>query len=162
MNCHYGGNWAWQFWTPGAGWLASYFYDYYRYTGDQTFLADRAIPLMKEIAVFYEDFLIERDANGFILYRPSYSPEVGGLLVSDNSTMDLAVARELLTNLINACEELNVEQEHIGTWRTLLERLPPYQIGPDGDLSEWADGSFRHAYNHRHHSPFYPLFRSFE
>ncbi|MBC8869496.1 MAG: glycoside hydrolase N-terminal domain-containing protein [Planctomycetes bacterium] len=162
LNSHYGGNWAWQFWTPGAGWLASYFYDYYRYTGDQTFLADRAIPLMKEIAVFYEDFLIEQDANGFILYRPSYSPEVGGLLASDNSTMDLAVARELLTNLINACEELNVEQEHIGTWRTLLQRLPPYQIGPNGDLSEWADGSFRHAYDHRHHSPFYPLFRSFE
>jgi len=162
LNCHYGGNWAWQYWTPGAGWLASYFYDYYRYTGDQTFLADRAIPLMKEIALFYEDFLIEQDANGFILYRPSYSPEVGGLLVSDNSTVDLAVARELLTNLINACEELNVEQEHIGTWRALLGRLPPYQIGPNGDLSEWADGSFRHAYNHRHHSPFYPLFRSFE
>ena len=40
--------------------------------------------------------------------------------------------------------------------------MPPYQIGPDGDLAEWADGSFRHAYNHRHHSPFYPLFRSFE
>ncbi len=162
LNCHYGGNWAWQFWTPGAGWLASYFYDYYRYTGDKTFLAERAVPLMKEIALFYEDFLIEQDTNGLILYRPSYSPEVGGLLASDNSTMDLAVARELLTNLIAACEELDVEREHVGRWRALLERLPPYQIGPEGDLSEWADGSFRHAYNHRHHSPFYPIFRSFE
>ena len=78
LNCHYGGNWAWQYWTPGAGWLASYFYDYYRYTGDKAFLADRAIPLMKEIAVFYEDFLIEQDANGLSsIGRPTRPRSVG-------------------------------------------------------------------------------------
>jgi hypothetical protein len=162
LICHYSSNLAWQYWTAGAGWLASYFYDYYRYTGDQTFLADRAIPLMKEIALFYEDFLIERDGNGFILYRPSFSPEVGGLLPSDNSTFDVAIAKELLTNLIASCEELEIEKENVAKWRTMLKAMPPYQIGPGGDLAEWADGSFRHAYNHRHHSPFYPLFRSFE
>jgi len=162
LNSHYGGSWAWQFWTPGAGWLASYFYDYYRYTGDRTFLANRAIPLMKEVALFYEDFLIEKDASGRYIFRPSLSPEVGSLLISDNSTLDIAVAKELLTNLIAACEELRIERENVGRWRAMLEKMPPYQIGPDGDLAEWADGSFRHLYNHRHHSPFYPLFRSFE
>ena len=162
LNCHYGGNWAWQYWTPGAGWLASYFYDYYRFTGDRDFLATRAVPLMKEIALFYEDFLVDKDANGHILYRPSYSPEVGALLCSDNSTMDIAVAKELLTNLIAACEELRIERNQVAKWRAMLKRMPPYQVGPEGDLAEWADGSFRHAYNHRHHSPFYPIFRSFE
>ncbi len=162
LNLHYGGGWAFQFWTPGAGWLASYFYDYYRYTGDRAFLANRAIPLMKEIALFYEDFLVEKDASGHYIYRPSFSPEVGGLLISDNSTFDIAIAKELLTNLIAACEELQIEQENVGKWRAMLQRMPPYQIGPDGDLAEWADGSFRHLYNHRHHSPFYPVFRSFE
>jgi len=142
--------------------LASYFYDYYRYTGDRTFLAERAIPLMKEIALFYEDFLLEQDASGHYIYRPSFSPEVSGLLISDNSTFDIAIAKELLTNLIAACEELQIEQENVRKWRAMLEKMPPYQIGPDGALAEWADGSFRHAYDHRHHSPFYPLFRSFE
>lgn len=162
LHCHYGDGWAWQFWTPGAGWLASYFYDYYRFTGDKRFLAERAMPLMKEIALFYEDFLAEKDASGHYLFRPSLSPEVGALLISDNSTMDVAVAKELLTNLIAACEELRVEKDSVVKWRAMLKNMPPYQIGPDGDLAEWADGSFRHAYDHRHHSPFYPLFRSFE
>jgi len=162
LHLHYGGSWAWQFWTPGAGWLASYFYDYYRYTGDRAFLVDRAIPLMKEIALFYEDFLVEKDASGHYLYRPSLSPEVGALLISDNSTLDIAVAKELLTNLIAACEGMQIERENVGRWRTMLQNMPPYQIGPDGDLAEWADGSFNHLYNHRHHSPFYPVFRSFE
>lgn len=167
LHFHYFRSWAWNFWTPGAGWLASYFYDFYRFTGDKVFLAKRAIPLMKEIALFYEDFLTEKDSTGHYLYRPSISPEVrsdkaDGLLISDNSTIDLAVARELLTNLIAACEELKIEKKNILKWRTMLGNLPPYQIGPDGDLSEWADGSFRHMYNHRHHSPFYPIFRSFE
>jgi hypothetical protein len=160
-------SWTWNFWTPGAGWLASYFYDYYRFTGDKEFLTNRAIPIMKEIALFYEDFLTERDADGYYIYRLSVSPEVRsetveGLLMSDNSTLDVAVAKELLTNLISACEELGIEKENVEKWKSMLISMPPYQVGPDGDLSEWADGSFRHAYNHRHHSPFYPLFRSFE
>jgi alpha-L-fucosidase 2 len=167
LHYHFARSWAWNFWTPGAGWLASYFYDYYRFTGDKAFLANRAVPLMKEIALFYEDFLTEKDATGHYLYRPSISPEVRsekaeGLLISDNSTIDLAVARELLTNLIAAGEELRIEKENVVKWRTMLGNLPPYQIGPDGDLAEWSDGSFRHMYNHRHHSPFYPIFRSFE
>ena len=162
LNLCFGRGWAWQFWTPGAGWLASYFYDYYRFTGDRVFLAKRAIPLMKEIALFYEDFLIEKDANGHYLYRPSMSPEVGALIISDNSTFDVAIAKELLTNLIAGCQELGIEQKNVEKWRAMLKNMPPYQIGPGGDLAEWADGSFRHAYNHRHHSPFYPVFRSFE
>jgi len=162
LHLHYGRGWAWQFWTAGAGWLASYFYDYYRFTGDKAFLAKRAIPLMKEIALFYEDFLIEKDARGHYIYRPSMSPEVGALLISDNSTFDVAIAKELLTNLIAGCRELRIEQENVRKWQGMLTAMPPYQIGPNGDLAEWADGSFRHAYNHRHHSPFYPVFRSFE
>ncbi len=165
LNLHFNSLWPNQFWTAGAGWLASYFYDYYLFTGDKTFLAERTIPLMKEIAMFYEDFLVEEDDRGYYLYRPSISPEVrseNSLLLSDNSTMDIAVAREMLTNLIAACEELQMEQENVERWQAMLDNIPPYEVGPDGDLAEWADGSFRHAYNHRHYSPFYPLFRSFE
>jgi len=162
LSLHYTKSWSWQFWTAGAGWLASYFYDYYRFTGDKEFLAKRAVPLMKEIALFYEDFLVEEDASGHYIYRPSLSPEVGALLISDNSTFDVSIAKELLTNLIEACDELQIEKENVVKWQAMLKKMPPYQIGPEGDLAEWADGSFRHTYNHRHHSPFYPVFRSFE
>ena len=42
-------------WTDAAGWLASFYYDYYLFTGDQDFLKNRAVPFMKEVALFYED-----------------------------------------------------------------------------------------------------------
>ncbi|MFA6174219.1 MAG: glycoside hydrolase N-terminal domain-containing protein, partial [Kiritimatiellales bacterium] len=147
-----------QFWTSGAGWLASYFYDYYRFTGDKDFLARRAMPLMKEIALFYEDFLFE-DESGRYRLSPSFSPESGW---RDNATMEIAVARELMKNLIAACQQLGVEQENLPKWQAMLAKMPAYQIGSNGDLAEWADGSFLHVYGHRHLSPFYPLFRSFE
>jgi trehalose/maltose hydrolase-like predicted phosphorylase len=47
------------FWTAGAGWVSQFFYEYYLYTGDKDFLAKRALPFMKEAALFYEDFLDE-------------------------------------------------------------------------------------------------------
>jgi len=147
-----------QFWTSGAAWLASYFYDYYRFTGDKEFLARRAVPLMKEVALFYEDFLFV-DESGKYRFSPSFSPESG---CRDNATMEIAAARELMKNLIAACQQLGVEQENIPKWKAMLAKMPAYQIGPDGELTEWADGSFLHVYGHRHLSQFYPLFRSFE
>ena len=62
------------FWTAGAGWMAQFYYDYYLYTGDRAFLRDRALPFMKEAALFYEDFLIE-GPDGKLLFSPTYSPE---------------------------------------------------------------------------------------
>ena len=109
-NClllHWGG-WPGQFWMSGAGWLAHWFYDYYLYTGDRDFLARRTVPLLKEIALFYEDMLFV-DAGGRYRFSPSYSPET---LTADNATMDVAVAREVLGNLIAACETLKIEPEN--------------------------------------------------
>ena len=44
--------------TEAAGWLASFYYDYYLFTGDEDFLKNRAVPFLKEVALFYEDFII--------------------------------------------------------------------------------------------------------
>ena len=37
-------------WVAGAPWAAHYFYDYYLYTGDEKFLAERALPFMEKVA----------------------------------------------------------------------------------------------------------------
>ena len=63
-------------WTGGAGWLCSYFYDHYLYTGDIVFLRERAIPLLEQVARFYEDFLEgSEDENGRYVFYPCISPE---------------------------------------------------------------------------------------
>ena len=44
-------------------------------SGDKEFLRDRVVPGLKEIALFYEDYLSDEDENGRVLFYPSYSPE---------------------------------------------------------------------------------------
>lgn len=146
------------FWTCGAGWLAHWFYDYYLYTGDQEFLKDHTVPLLKEVVQFYEDFLYE-DQEGSYMFNPSYSAENG---IAANSTQDIAVAKEVLTHLIDSCQLLGVEEKSIPKWRNMIEKLPPYLINEEGALKEWAVWDHEDNYNHRHFSHLYPLFQSYE
>jgi hypothetical protein len=139
------------FWTAGCGWLASFFTDYADYTGDKEFLEKRCLPLLREIAAFYEDFLTETDKDGHVVFIPSYNPETG---CGINATMDIAVAREILTKLIAAHDSDSVK------WQALLVKLPPYPINANGELAEWQDGRLEPG--HRHHSQLYPCFQSFD
>ncbi|MDQ0230732.1 glycosyl hydrolase family 95 catalytic domain-containing protein [Metabacillus malikii] len=145
------------FWTCGAGWLAHLLYDYYLYTGDKPFLQEHVVPYLKEVVLFYEDFLYEE--NGTFVFNPSYSAENG---IAANSTQDIAVAKQVLTNLISACNELNIDKEQIPHWETMLNKLPPYLINEEGALKEWAVNDHDDNYNHRHYSHLYPIFQSYE
>ncbi|MBM4029561.1 MAG: glycoside hydrolase family 95 protein, partial [Planctomycetes bacterium] len=46
-------------WPTGGAWLCQHLWWHYLYTGDQTFLAERAYPLMKGAAEFFVHYLIE-------------------------------------------------------------------------------------------------------
>ncbi len=151
------GTWDGVFWTAGSGWLASFFTDYAAYTGDREFLAKRCVPLLKETAAFYQDFLAETDKDGRATFIPSYNPETG---CGINATMDIAVAREVLGNLIAACRELKLEQDNLSTWESLLAKLPAYPVNDRGELAEWPGGGV--SAEHRHHSQLYPCFQSFD
>ena len=156
LHLHWG-YWDLLFWTAGSGWLASFFTDYAAYTDDREFLAQRCIPLLKGIAEFYEDFLTETDKDGRVTFIPSYNPETG---CGINATMDIAVAREVLENLIAACRRLKIEEENLSNWESLLAKLPPYPFNDRGELPEWPAGSV--VAGHRHHSQLYPCFQSFD
>ncbi|MBM3242256.1 glycoside hydrolase family 95 protein [Candidatus Poribacteria bacterium] len=156
----------WTNWISAAGWLGQLFYDYFLFTGDRDFLANRAVPWLKETALFYEDFLYE-SSDGRLVFSPSLSPEnvpVGqdmGLLTI-NATMDVAICREVLSNLSDACDLLGLEQEGVARWRKMLSQLPEYDINEDGALREWLHPTFKDNYHHRHQSHLYPLFPGLE
>lgn len=156
LELHWG-NWSGVYWTAGCGWLASFFCDYADYTGDREFLAKRCVPLLKEIALFYEDFLGETNQDGRAVFIPSYDPETGSGI---NATMDIAVAREVLAKLIAACQTLGIEQDNAPRWKALLARLPDYSVNRDGHLPEFPGKPMKAA--HRHHSQLYPCFQSFD
>ncbi len=161
LNNHFDETWPMIFWTAGAGWAAQFYYDYYLFTGDKKFLRERALPFMKEAALFYEDFLFE-GSDGKMVFSPSYSPENhpanNPSQACLNATMDVAVARELLRNTIAACETLNIEGAPVKRWQALLAKLPDYQINTDGAVKEWTTPLLEDNDAHRHCSHLYALY----
>ena len=158
-------------WTGGAAWLASYFYDHYLYTGDRTFLEQRVIPLLKEVAEFYEDFLVHwTDEEDRVVFYPSISPENSPVMVPadqstnvvPNATSEIAICREALTSLVSACRDLGIEEDNVPRWESLLARLPPYVVNEDGALAEWSFPGLGDRYEHRHSSHLYPVYPSLE
>ena len=151
-------------WTGAGAWIASFHWDYWLWTGDRAFLRDRAWPFLREVALFYEDFLAP-GPDGLLHAAPAISPEnkptVDGRAengVSADPTMEIALVRELLTNALAAAAELGVEDEQTARWREMLGRLPSYRTRPDGALCEWIDPRFGDNDRHRHLSHLYPLF----
>jgi alpha-L-fucosidase 2 len=152
-------------WTAAAGWIAQHYFDYYLFTGDTEFLRRRALPWMREVALFYEDFLIE-GSDGKLRFIPSLSPENrpsnGNSMITINATMDVAICHEVLGNLCEACDRLGVESDGVVRWRAMLARLPEYEINEDGAMKEWLHPAFQDNYRHRHQSHIYPVFPGLE
>lgn len=158
-------------WTGGVGWLASYLYDYYLFTQDREFLSKHVVPMLKDAADFYDDFLKKYpELNGHVVFYPSISPENTPVMtpaeqstnVVPNATGEIAICREVLTNLIAACRELDIEKENIPRWEKLLAKLPDYVINSDGALAEWAYPGLGDNYNHRHSSHLYGIYPGLE
>ena len=153
--------WPHPYWLSAGGWCIRPFWDHYLVTGDVKFLRERIVPALKELALFYEDFLTVTDKNGNYIFAPSFSPENNplntgpGAMMAINASMDIAVCREVLTNLIEACEMLDTNSEDVQKWKAILAKLPPYLLEPDGTLKEWAWPTLEERYSHRHVSHLY-------
>ena len=154
------------YWTASSAWISQYYYDYYLYSLDKKFLLERAYPFMKESAQFYEDFYVT-DKDGYLKSYPSDSPEnrpngdfkgAREISCSINPTMDFALLKELLTNLVSIVETNNLDEPKLATWKEMLNKIPPYQINEDGAIKEWMHEDFKDNYMHRHLSHIYPLF----
>ena len=157
-------------WTGCLGWIYNELWGYYLVTGDTEFLRTRIIPAYKEMALFFEDYACDRGPDGRVIFYPSFSPEnptpnPGYETVTCasihptriNSVMDIAICREILTNLIEGCRTLGIEEENIPHWRAQLASLPVYLLDPDGGLKEWAWPDIEENYNHRHVSHHYDV-----
>jgi hypothetical protein len=158
---HFNEDYPMVYWTAAAAWFAHFYYDYWLFTQDREFFQNRALPFMKEAALFYEDYLVE-DEGGRWLFSPSYSPENtpanSDSPVCVNATMDIACAKELFSNLVSGCRTLGIENENAAKWETFLAKMPPYLAGADGALKEWAVETLEENQDHRHSSHLYMLY----
>jgi hypothetical protein len=156
-----GETWPHPYWISAGGWCCRPFWDHYLVTGDEEFLRKRVVPALKELALFYEDFLTVTGKDGRYIFVPSFSPENNpgntgpwGMLVI-NASMDIAVCREVLANLIQASEILGTDADSVPKWKAMLAKLPTYMLEPDGTMKEWAWPTLEERYSHRHISHLY-------
>lgn len=150
----------WACWPMGGAWLCQNLWDHYAFSQDPSILA-RIYPILREAAAFVEDWLVA-DADGRLHTAPSTSPENRFLLEGDrlcgttkDSAMDRAIVVDLLTHCIDAATTLGVDAELSRRWRTVLDSLCPYQVGPDGRLQEWDRPYPEPEPGHRHISHLY-------
>lgn len=155
-------------WTGGAAWVSQHYYDYWLHTKDEEFLKRRLYPFLRETALFYSDFVVWKGDKWHVM--PSVSPEnhSGGyrggpevpewMQTSIDATMDIALIREVMTNLLRIAPLCGAPQEEIDEWQRILDGSPEYQVGEDGGVREWNHPDYPDRNHHRHQSHIYPMF----
>jgi alpha-L-fucosidase 2 len=139
-------------------------WDHFSFTGDTTWLRDKAWPILKGSARFVMDFLIG-DKNGQLVTAPSYSPENAYYLpgtktpmqLTYGATMDIQIARELFKVCSQASGILDASQLFADSLQTVMGKLPPTRISKNGTIMEWINDYEEAEPGHRHISHLFGL-----
>ena len=168
------------YWVMGAAWLCTHQWTHFQYTQDVEFLK-RTFPIMCEAALFFLDFLVEKD--GHLLTCPSVSPENTYILPSGEMgangagvTMDNQILRDLFTQCMKAYEVLDAKgeldaavkqglaeaqiedvYEFIKQIEDACGKLIPTRISERGTIMEWQEDYKEWEPGHRHISHLYGL-----
>ncbi len=150
-------DWATSFWFPEAGaWLAQSYWEHYLFTRDETFLAERAYPMLKSLSRFWIDELVTDSRDGRLVVSPSYSPEQGDF--SAGASMSQQIVWDLLTNTAEAAELVGEDEEFRAELAATLADLDPgLRIGSWGQLQEWKEDWDDPNNQHRHVSHLFAL-----
>ena len=162
---HFSAPWPHFYWVACAGWVYNEFWGHWLTTGDTEFLREHIVPGLKEVVLFFEDYLKDTDAEGNYIFYPCFSPENGqahGYPITINALMDIFVCREALTNLLEACRVLDIKDEKENKWREMLSKLPTLLLDNEGALREWAWQTIPDDLDHRHVSHHYAVWPGFD
>lgn len=159
-------------WIGGAGWICQHFFQYYKCSNDEKLFQEKILPFMIEAARFYCDYIVY-DENGRVKIYPSVSPENSpadfipkegvihlghAMPVVYNATMDFAIIKELLSNLLSVADRYPEVCLDVAEWKRVLKAIPPYQVNEEGAVKEWMTSELHDFYCHRHLSHLYPVF----
>ncbi|KAI1047196.1 hypothetical protein LB505_011651 [Fusarium chuoi] len=162
---------AYSIWPSSNLWLSQHMMEHYRFTGDKTFLREKAWPLFKDIAAFFDCYLFEFD--GKWTSGPSTSPENVFIIPKDGSeagskesfdisiTMDNSLLREFFSNVIEAAGILGVDlstDKVLSKVKDYRDGLRPTEIGARGQIQEWRQDYAEAEPGHRHYSHLVDLF----
>lgn len=132
--------------TP-ASQIAGFFWEYYQFTCDTSFLRKKAYPFMKKAAEFYVQKLQWNTLeNQFFIYpsQPYESAEANTLL---NPVTDRVMIETLFKSCIKAARTLNVDAKKTEQWQNIIDHLWPFPmrdlqgVGKIIELAYYKDGS---------------------
>lgn len=132
-------------------WLCQVFERYYRYTGDEVFLREKAYPYMHDTGIFIRSLLVEKNGK---LYLPiSSSPEIHDdnleAFLTPNSNFDLSLMQYLFQKLSIYAKKLQNGEEK--EWEIVLEHLPELAINQKNVLMLCQDESLEESHRHFSH-----------
>ena len=168
------------YWVMGVAWLCTHQWTHYEYTQDLVFL-QKQFPIMCEAALFFHDFLVEKD--GYLVTCPSVSPENTYILPSGEMgangygvTMDNQILRDLFIQcekayrvlvkenalseeVLEALKDAEIEniEAFISQTIDICKKLKPTQISERGTIMEWQEDYEEAEPGHRHISHLYGL-----
>jgi hypothetical protein len=106
---------------------------HYKYEPDRNFLEQTAYPAVRDVAIFYADFIDQCERkDGQVVLAPSVSPEHWGWTANfernRNCTFDIAMARYILKAAIEGATILGRDPELVTRFKQALSLLPDYPL----------------------------------
>ena len=154
-------------WPMGSVWLSNQAMDHFRFSRDEDFARDIALPLAAGALDFVYDFgVMEGD---YLVIYPSNSPELdleipdgqpnagSNTGLAKNTQMDRAMVWDLCTSYINIAEAVGVT-EGVEKAKDVLARTGPATVSEStGRLMEWSADYKEAEAGHRHFSSIYGM-----
>ncbi len=119
--------------TPAAQ-VASRFFEYFEYTGDRAFLAEKAYPFMKKAANFYLNKLTWDSKKQCFQFKGSVYEDGSGKGPALNPLSDRNCIEALFKSCIRAANVLNTDAELIGKWHHVLDHLWERRLVQEKDI----------------------------
>ena len=139
-----------------GAWMAAQLFDLYQFSGDRKFL-ERLYPILQGASEFVLDTLATAP-DGTLVIAPSESPENTYLdaatkqriRITAGSTYHQSLVRAVFAATDRAAAILGTDAPMRQRIAAATAKLPPFKIGADGRLLEWA-GPYQEAEpGHRH------------
>lgn len=133
VNIFGGNGWEWN--LPSSAWLVQHAWEHYAFSGDRTFLKNRAWPMFSGVSEFWLDHLVE-DQNGKLVVPKGWSPEHGPR--EDGVAHDQEIVWDLFSNTLTAAKVLGIDNALTKRISSARDQLLGPQVGSWGQLMEWT------------------------
>jgi len=133
--------------SSGPEWGQLFLWRYY-YTKDRKFLKEVIYPFLREVVIFFENYLTFDEKKGRYMLHPSQEAEYA--VFKPNPISTLMFLKYSLKGTIEAAKLLGRDRDHLPKWEDILDKFPDYPT--DGNEYLAWEGMEPDFYNTNHRS----------